>query len=179
MDPILLQNNQWMCLLTLSCRIWYFDLANTGKPLLRCISVPLSLPHNLHISDTFWSSVLCFIEFTRSACSCTAYSIASVYFLRCPPSTIDMYSLCSFSLYLLRIHHGAVFSATDLFSPLLNICKQHAFFALAKILVQALHFHIHTFFATISPLPRSLVASYNRSIFPLWCRLACMVYIYI
>ena len=125
------------------------------------------LPHNLHIGDTFWPSVVCFIEFTRSACSCAAYSITSVYFLRCTPSTIGMYSLCSFSLYLLGIHHGAVFSATYLFSPLLNICKQHAFFALAKILVQALHSHIHTFFATISPFPRSLVARYNRSIFSL------------
>ena len=78
-----LSNNQWMCLPIISCRIWYFDLRNTGKPLLRCITVSLDSPRNLHIGDISWPSIWCFIKFTCCAFFCFAHAIASVSFLRC------------------------------------------------------------------------------------------------
>ena len=99
-----------MCLPTISCRIRYSDLANIGQPLLRCITIPVYWLHNLHIGDISWPSIWCFIEFTRSTCSCTAHTIASVSFLRCPP-TIATFTLYSPSLYLLGIYHGTVSSS--------------------------------------------------------------------
>ena len=80
-----LSNNQWMCLATISCWIRYFDLANTGQPLLRCITVSLDSPHNLHIGDTSRPSRCCFIEFTRSAYPFAAHTVFSISFWKCPP----------------------------------------------------------------------------------------------
>ena len=114
-----------MCLPTISCRFRYFDLTNIGKLLLRCITLSLNSPHNLHIGDTSWPSVWYFIEFTCSACSCAAHIIASVSFLRCPPFNHCQFSLCSFSLHLLGIYHGTVFPVTDFSSPPLNAFQMH------------------------------------------------------
>ena len=96
--PYFLSNSQWMHLPTISCRIRYLDSPNTGQPLLRSITVSLSWRHKLHIGDTSWPSIWCFIEFTCSACSYVAHTIASVSFLRCPLFNHRLYAhfLCIF-----------------------------------------------------------------------------------
>ena len=97
--PCFLSNNQLVCLPTTSCQIRYFDLANTGRPLLGCITVSLDSPHNLRIGDTSWMSIWFFIKFTCSACSCAAHTIVSVSFLSCSPfSNCHVLSVLTFSV---------------------------------------------------------------------------------
>ena len=129
-----------MCSPIILCRIRYFDLANTGQLLLKCITVLLDFPHNIHIGDISWSSRWCFIEFTCSACSCVAHTIASVSFLRCPSfNYCHVLSVLTFSVYFKNLPKSGI---TEF---------RHPFFALSKILVKALHFHIYTFFTTYKP----------------------------
>ena len=61
-DLILLENNQWMCLPTISCWVQCFDLAYTRQPLLTCITLSPDWLHNIHIGDTSWPSLCRFIE---------------------------------------------------------------------------------------------------------------------
>ena len=102
--PILLEQQPIKYFLAISYRIWYFKWANTGQPLLRCISASFASPHNLHIGDKSWFSIWCYIDFPSSACSCAAHTISSVC-LYVPTSTIAMFSLCSLSLYLSRVEY--------------------------------------------------------------------------
>ena len=49
--PYFLSNNQWMCLSTTSCQIWYFVLANTEQPLLRSVDSQFqSIRHTTYTS---------------------------------------------------------------------------------------------------------------------------------
>ena len=118
-----LSKKQWMCLPTISCRIQYFDLANTGQPLLRCIIVSLDSPRKLHIGDSSWPSIRCFIEFTCHAFSCFAHTIASVSFLRCTHFIhCHVISILTFCISFRILHlsgfsrHCPLFSAFKRFS---------------------------------------------------------------
>ena len=60
--------------------------------------------------------------------------------------------------------------------PLLTSYKcQHPFFTLTKILAQALHFHIHTFFANYKPSSCFFSCKIQSLTFPFGCRLPFMV----
>ena len=146
-----------MCLPTIACRIQYFDLANTGQP-HRSTTISLDSPHNLHIGDSSWPSICCFMEFTHSACSCAAHTIASVY---------------SLSLYLLRIYHGAAFPATDFSLRLLNTLNASGSSTSNNPFSPVTNFNIHSSLSLrylsytstfthssqlISPLPPSFLA---------------------
>ena len=98
-----------------------FAIANPGQPLLRCITVSLDSPHNLHTGDTSWPSIWCFIEFTRSAYSCAAHTIASVSFLGC--TTFNHCHVVPVLIFSVSFRNlpWTVFPATDLSSSLLNV----------------------------------------------------------
>ena len=106
-----------MCLPIISCRIWYFDLPNTGKPLLRCITVSLDSPCNLHIGAISWPSICCFIKFTCCAFFCFAHAIASVSFLRCLRfNHCHVISILTFSVSFRNLHLSGFSSHCLLFS---------------------------------------------------------------
>ena len=168
-----------MCLPTISCWVEYFDLANTGQLLLRCITVSLDSPHNLHISNTSWPSIWYFIEFTRSACSCAAHTMASVSFLSCP-SFNHCHAVSALTFFvsfrnLLWSGFSTYCLVSSSFKRFLNASGSSTF---SKAFSPATNFNINSLLSLrclsrlctstfthpsqlVSPLPSSFLARYN------------------
>ena len=159
-----------MCSPIILCRIRYFDLANTGQPLLKCITVLLDFPHNIHIGDISWSSRWCFIEFTCSACSCVAHTIASVSFLRCPSfNYCHVLSVLTFSVYFKNLPKSGI---TEFRYPYIHISISLLYLRYLSKLCTSTFTHSSLL---ISPLSPSFLARCNIPTFPLRGRLPFMV----
>ena len=182
-----------MCWPTISCRVGYFNLANTGQLLMRCITVSLDSPHNLHISDTSWPSIWYFIEFTRSACSCATHTIASVSFLRCPSfNHCHVFSALTLSVSFRNLLWSGFSSHCLVSSSFKRFLNASGSSTSNNAFSPATYFNIHSLLSLrylsrlctstfthssqlISLLPSSSLPRYNLPIFLLRCRLPFMV----
>ena len=124
----------------------FFLLLCSREILLRRITVSLDSPYNPHIGDTSWSSIWCFIEFTRSACSCAAQTITSISFLRYPPfNHCHVLSVLTFSVSFRNLpwsgFSNLLFSSFQRFSNASGSSTSDSPFSQLQILTSILRSH--------------------------------------
>ena len=170
-----------MCLLTISYRIWYFHLVNTGEPLLRCIK-PTHWWHILTVNK-------CFIEFSWSDYFCAPHVISSVSFFRCNPfNHCHVLSVLTFCVSFLRnlltcpwlvfpsfkhfLNASGSSTSDNPFSPAtyFNIHSSLSLRYLSKLCTSTF-----LFFATYKPSSSFSSCKIHSTNIPLRCRLQFMV----
>ena len=76
--PYSSHNYQFMTHPATSCLFLYSVCASLGQLHKICCTVSSWLPHILHLDDTFWFSILVFMQFVLSAWSCAAKIIITI-----------------------------------------------------------------------------------------------------